>query len=121
MSSVPVFSLIQNKARKLALSTMGFVWHINSSTMHMIRECNVYRDKCTYMNFDTSLTPSGTSNLNLLQNPNFQDISSNLLQKILFLLKMQRPVSITRELPRGSGLDFNSQKKHELKKRQTNT
>jgi hypothetical protein len=45
MSLVPVFSLKQNKARKLELSTMGFVWHINSSTMHMIRECNVYRDK----------------------------------------------------------------------------
>ncbi len=113
MSPVPVFSLKQNKARKLALSTMRFVWHINSSKMHMIKECNVYRDKCAFMNFDTSLAPSGTSNLNLLQNPNLQDISSNSLQKILFLLKMQRPVSITRELPRGGGLDFNSQNKHE--------
>jgi hypothetical protein len=28
---------------------------------------------------------------------------------------MQRPVSITRELPRGGGLDFNSQNKHEHK------
>ncbi len=55
MSPVPVFSFEQNKARKVALSTMGFVWHINSSTMHMIR-----------------LTLSGTSNPNLLQNPNLQ-------------------------------------------------
>jgi hypothetical protein len=47
MSPVSVFSLKQNKARKLALSTMGFVWNINSNTMHMIRECYVYRDKCT--------------------------------------------------------------------------
>jgi hypothetical protein len=29
---------------------------------------------------------------------------------------MQRPASITRELPRGGGLDFNSQNKHEHKK-----
>ncbi len=33
---------------------------------------------------------------------------------------MQRPVSITRALPRGGGFDFNSQNKHEHKKdRQT--
>jgi hypothetical protein len=30
---------------------------------------------------------------------------------------MQRPVSITRELQRGGGLDFNSQNKHEHKKK----
>jgi hypothetical protein len=100
MSPVPVFSFEQNKARKVALSTMGFVWHINSSTMHMIR-----------------LILSGTSTLISYRTRTSRDISSNLLQKILFLLKMQRPVSITRELPRGGGLDFNSQNKHEHKKR----
>ncbi len=67
MSPVPVFSLKQNKARKLALPTMGFVWHINISTMHMIKECYVHRDNCTVSQRKVTRVSLTVSNKSLIQ------------------------------------------------------
>ncbi len=94
MSPVPVFSLKQNKARKLALSTMGFVWHINSSTMHVIREYNVYIDKCTYMNFDTSLAPPALPTLISSRTRTSRIFPPIYCKKFHFSLKCRSPLAL---------------------------
>jgi hypothetical protein len=82
----------------------------------MIREYNVYRDKCTYMNFDPHSPPPALPTLISSRTRTSRIFPPIYCKKFYFSLKCGGPLA----LPRGGGLDFNSQNKHEYKKdRQT--